>query len=255
MQFPFKIIESKISSREQFEMVDGYQPTHSLFYLKKGSFEIELDGSKEQIKKGDCFILPDYIHFKRSVINPIEFVYIKFGSISTCPYSFNLPYGKVVFEDEARFISNISTLEKLIASDSPLSSGYREHLLIDILFQIYFEQNPINSYSKEAVCYDEIVRATIEYITENLNKKILIKDICYAVGTNTSTLNFKFRREFDMSIGQFIMNERMKKAKHLLISTTYNISEIAQRTGFENVYYFSNAFKKFNGVSPSFYRS
>lgn len=255
MQFPFKIIESKISSRKQFEMVDGYQPTHSLFYLKKGSFIVEIDGINMEIQKGDCFILPDYIHFKRSVLNPIEFVYIKFACIPTCPYSFSLPYGKVNFTDEKRFISNISTLERLITSDSPLYSGYREHLLMDILFQIYFEQNPINSVSQETVCYDELVRAAVEYIDDNLNKKLLISDICCAVGTNMSTLNFKFRREFDMSIGQFIMNERMKIAKHLLISTTYNISEIALRVGFDNVYYFSNAFKKFNGVSPSFYRN
>ena len=44
MQFPFKIIESRISRRNEFDMKDGFQPTHALFYLKKGRFEIEIDG-------------------------------------------------------------------------------------------------------------------------------------------------------------------------------------------------------------------
>ena len=36
MQFPFRIIESSMTNRYQFDMVDGYQPTHAFFYLKKG---------------------------------------------------------------------------------------------------------------------------------------------------------------------------------------------------------------------------
>ena len=56
-----------------------------------------------------------------------------------------------------------------------------------------------------------------------------------------------------MSVGQFITGERMKIAKHLLIGTTYTISEIAERCGFDNVYYFSNSFKQQTGMSPSEY--
>ena len=49
MYFPFKIIESKIADRKQFELGDGHQPTHALFYLKEGSFVVEIDGTKEEI--------------------------------------------------------------------------------------------------------------------------------------------------------------------------------------------------------------
>lgn len=254
MSFPFKIIESKISNRNEFNLIDGHQPTHALFYLKKGRFYIEIDGAKEEIQAGDCVILPDYIHFRRNVINPIEFIFIKFACISNCHYSLNLPYGKISFKDKHRFSSNISALERLINNDTPLSAGYREHLLMDILFQIHFEQNLIDISSSKPAYYDKLTEAAVSYITRNLNKKILIEDICHAIRTNPSTLNFKFRREFNMSVGQFIINERIKKAKHLLISSTYSISEIATRCGFEDVYYFSNTFKKYTKLSPSSYR-
>ena len=251
MSFPFKIIESKISTRKQFDVINGCQPTHALFYLTKGSFSIEIEGIKDEIHAGDCIILPDYIPFRRSVLNPIEFIYIKFAYNVNCPYSFTIPYGKVTFKDEKRFISNITTFERLLTSDIPISVAYREHLLIDILFQIYFEQHSIDSTIQKTLSYDKLVASALSYITENLDKKILINDICHAIGTNTSTLNFKFRREFNMSVGQFIINERINKAKKLLISTTYSISEIALRCGFLNSYYFSNAFKKITGTSPS----
>jgi AraC-like DNA-binding protein len=101
---------------------------------------------------------------------------------------------------------------------------------------------------------DRLVARAISYITKNLHQKIRIEDICRAVGTNASTLNFKFHRELDLSVGQYIIAERMKAARHLLVSTTYSLSEIALRCGFENVYYFSNAFKKSNRISPLAYR-
>ena len=241
--------------RNEFDITDGHQPTHALFYIKKGSFQIEFDGVNEVINPGDCLIIPDYLHFRRHVLDPIEFVYLKFKNDLNCPYSFDIPYGKVTFKDKKRFISNISNLEQLIACDDLLSANYREHLLTDILFQFYFEQHEHNIASREQTIKEHIVESAVEYIEENIGRKILIQDICKRVGTNTSTLNFKFRRAFNMSVGQFIMNDRMKKARHLLIGTTYSISEIATRCGFDNVYYFSNTFKKMHGISPTDYRN
>ena len=60
MNFPFRIIESTISTRSEFDVTEGYQPTYALFFIKKGSFRIEHDGITEDIVPGDCIILPDY---------------------------------------------------------------------------------------------------------------------------------------------------------------------------------------------------
>lgn len=255
MQFPFRIIESSISKRSQFDVTDGCQPTHALFYLKKGSFDIEIDGTGETVRSGDCLILPDYLHFRRNITEPIEFVYIKFTDNLRCPYSLSIPYGKVAFDDKKRFSYNITIIEQLLDCDDALSINYLEHLLHDILFQISFSQENFGLRSEQHLFCNELIASATAYISEHICNKILIKDICHAVGSNSSTLNFSFRREFDMSVGQYIMNERMKKAKRFLIGTTYSIAEIAKRCGFDNIYYFSNAFKKKYGVSPTEYRS
>lgn len=254
MQFPFKIIESKYSTRSEFHATEGYQPTHALFYLKKGSFVIETNEVKEKVSAGDCYILPDYIHYRRNIIEPIEFVYVKFASNNICPYKIEIPFGKIKFADKQRFISNITNLENLLSKNDAISAGYREHLLLDILFHIYSENHPKGNNYEKANCSDMLVNSAITYIENNLSGKILIEQICRNIGTNASTLNFKFRREFNLSILQYITLQRIKKARKLLIGTSYSISEIAQRCGFENLYYFSNKFKKVQGVSPSAYR-
>lgn len=254
MILPVKIIESKMAQRKEFDLTDGFQPTHALFFLKEGNFTVEIAGEKERISAGDCVILPDYIHFRRNVLSPIVFVYVKFAYSPNSSFPLELPYGKVVFKDKQRFLSNISALEQSLLREERFFASYREHLLRDILFQLYFEQNAMGTPTEEFSCHDALLASAIEYISENLNHKILIDDICRTVGTNASTLNFKFRRHFNMSTAQFITKERMKRARHLLINTTYSISDIALRCGFENVYYFSNTFKKINGISPSAYR-
>ncbi len=254
MNFPFKIIESKISSRDQFEMVDGCQPTHALFYLKEGSFTMETDGGRYEITAGDCVILPDYLHFKRSVVLPIVFVYVKFAYDSDSNFSISLPEGKAEFKDKARFVSNITLLEKLLENDDVMSAFYRTHILNDILFQLYRENNPVGSLQKPYALRDKLTAAAVKYIRENIDKKPTIDDVCRAVSTNASTLNFKFNKHLGMSVGRYIIDVRIKRAKHFLVSTTYPLCEVAVRSGFDNAFYFSNAFKKYCGISPSQYR-
>ncbi len=255
MLYPYKIIDSKMSSRDQFEQTEGYQPTHALFYLKKGKFAIEINGCTEEIVEGECILLPDYIFFRRNVLNPIEFIYVKFAQNPKCPYTFPLPFGKVPLQNKTRILANILSMEKYIERDDALSAGYREILLMDILFHLFFEQSRPDTLSEKTTSNDPFVSKATEYMIAHIDQKLLIDDICREVGTNATTLNFKFRREFNLSIGQFILNERIKRAKKLLIGTTYSISEIASRCGFENVYYFSNFFKKHTGTFPSKYRT
>ena len=258
MQFPYRIIDSRISNRKEFDMTVGNQPTHALFYLKKGRFFIETEEKKrEEIREGDCLILPSYVHFKRSVIEPIEFLFIKFTNNESCPYTFALPYGRIALADgeaEKRFYDNIGKIEESLMHDNLMSACYREHLFFDLLLAI--ADNPYGEAlaSEQYLPRDPLLLSAIDYIRANLGQKIRIGDICKGIGTNASTLHFHFRRELGVSVNQFVILEKMKKARAMLIGTTYSISDIAVRCGFDNVYYFSNSFKKAYGISPLRYR-
>lgn len=253
MEIPFKIIESKMAVREQFDIAEGTQPTYALFYLKKGRFVTETAGKREQVAAGDCYLLSDAVYFHRRVLEPLEFVYIKFAPNPACPYGMELPFGKITFQNKERFLANIFALEELLLSPAPMAAGYREHLLQDILWQVYLES--AGSALSAAPCSDALVQAAAGYIKEHLAEKIGVEALCSAVGTNPSTLNYRFRRVWDCSIGQYILKERIRQAEKLLLATTFSISEIANRCGFENVYYFSNVFRKQKGIAPTRYRA
>lgn len=240
-------------------MTDGKQPTWAIFYLKEGSFVLNINGKSELINSGDFVILPDDLEFTRSVLEPIVFVYIKFTVDSKCRYSLNIPFGKIKLPESKRITADILAYETLIGHEDRASVCYREHLFRDILLSLYTNvgsqiyNNHFNDLSN-ASCHDKTVLSAMDFINKNTDKKLSIDGICRQVGTNPSTLNFKFRREFDISVGEFIISAKIRQAKKLLLGTNYSVSEIANRCGYDNIYYFSLAFKNNTGYTPTEFR-
>ncbi|HEY4876519.1 MAG TPA: helix-turn-helix domain-containing protein [Puia sp.] len=57
-----------------------------------------------------------------------------------------------------------------------------------------------------------------------------------------------------ISIQQFIIIQKIEKAKEMLLHTPFSIKEIAYELEYSNVAHLSNQFKKITGSSPSFYK-
>lgn len=207
----FQIIKSTVASRQEFTVRDGTRNTHGIFYLKEGHFRLEIDGITQEIRAGDCVILPRAVHFRRNVVSPIVFVYIKFAQLPGAEPSPPIPHGKIRFKDRARFLSTIDAMESLLDRTDPLAESYREHLLYDILFQAWQEKES----ASDKTSGDPMVDSAIAYIGENLEKKLRLNNLCSALGTNPSTLNYRFRRTTGSSAGSFIQQEQMKRARQL----------------------------------------
>lgn len=63
-----------------------------------------------------------------------------------------------------------------------------------------------------------------------------------------------FKKLFGIPFQDYVLAERMERAKILLLSTDMKNYEIAEAVGFEDPNYFSTAFKKKYGVSPNRYK-
>ena len=67
-----------------------------------------------------------------------------------------------------------------------------------------------------------------------------------------------FRQIFKKSTGQlpnkYILDLRINHASFLLQSTKYKVTEIALKSGFSDIKYFTTVFKKVTGFSPHKYR-
>jgi len=101
---------------------------------------------------------------------------------------------------------------------------------------------------------DNLTKYIKEYISDNMQGKLMLKDIAEHIFLSPNYLGYKFKQETGITIVEYINQERIAKAKNLLKTTFFQLSEISELCGFENQFYFSKVFKKATGLSPTQYR-
>ncbi|MCK5776336.1 MAG: helix-turn-helix domain-containing protein, partial [Bacteroidales bacterium] len=80
-----------------------------------------------------------------------------------------------------------------------------------------------------------------------------VQNICLDVGMSRPVLYRKLKALTDLSPKEYIQNKRLNLSKHLLEQGEKTISSIAYESGYSDPKYFSTAFKKKYGLSPSDY--
>lgn len=74
------------------------------------------------------------------------------------------------------------------------------------------------------------------------------------VGTNECTLKAAFKREFNMTVFQFLFEYRMAMAERYLLDTDLSIAEVGMMLGYDHQSHFSTAFRRRYGISPTAFR-
>lgn len=94
-----------------------------------------------------------------------------------------------------------------------------------------------------------------QYVEENLHLPISIQDLSKALHLSKSYLSHQIRQETGTSFSLLLQEKRLEKARELLESTDYKVSEIASAVGFEDQNYFSRVFRRSLQATPTQYRS
>ena len=96
----------------------------------------------------------------------------------------------------------------------------------------------------------------LQYIEKNLSDQSLsVAKICKELFISDSQLRRTIHQLAGVSPNGYITAIRLNKAKFLLSTTEESIKDISYACGFASPYYFSRAFSKATGMSPSQYRT
>lgn len=242
-------IIDEIIERNEFEIVKGHQPHHAIMILLDGSFFCKLSDEVSFVAKaGDIIVFPLDCLFERQVIEPCR-IYLAYFSVDTShPLGQCLPSGKLNFHDLERAKANKNTLIDLLNRSDEPSNAMRQHILNDILYQYFYECAPsLNSKNK----ISPEVFSIIDYMAHNLAKQISLDELADIAGLSKNGLIKRFRSEIGCTPYAYLSQLRLQKAKSLILHTSLSMSQIAEKCGYDSLYYFSNSFKKKFGVSPS----
>ena len=98
------------------------------------------------------------------------------------------------------------------------------------------------------------VRKIKEHINRSPERNIPLEELALKAGISKEHLIRTFREMYGIPPVRYRMERRMDKAVSLLMNTNMKIREIAESTGFRNIFYFSRMFKKLFGLSPKEFR-
>lgn len=89
-------------------------------------------------------------------------------------------------------------------------------------------------------------------IMENMdNEDLNIEFLCQNMGVSRASLYNRLKSLTSMGANEYVNKLRIEKSMDLLRDTEMSITEIAERMGFSSSRYFSTAFKKYTGITPT----
>ncbi|HIW34824.1 MAG TPA: helix-turn-helix domain-containing protein [Candidatus Paenibacillus intestinavium] len=99
-----------------------------------------------------------------------------------------------------------------------------------------------------------IIDTVKKYVQDDLHQNITLKKISSMLHFNCAYLGQKFRLHENMSFNEYLLQQRMEKAKFLLKKTDMKIYEIANEVGYREIDWFYKKFKQYTGLSSNEYR-
>lgn len=239
----FNYITCLLVSKDKFEIESGILTKASIFYITDGEIQYIINGIEETAGAGDLVCFPADLYFERKIIKPVTFYHIFFEN----PQKAELPCGKIFFADKARLMSSLDYLYNLELN--PEDRGNLKNYFLNDIFVQRKTELLIRHVEK-----DEIVIKAMEYFEKNYDRKITLEEVSAEIGVSVPCMINHFKKTLKITPIKYLTGFRIKNAEKLLCTTDLPVSRISEKCGFENPYYFSNTFKKYNKVSPMKFR-
>ena len=140
---------------------------------------------------------------------------------------------------------------KLGADDYLLKPFSRE----DVEAMLIKVKEKLDREKKQQQVHELVEKAEFSDLEQAIHDRLAdtelsLKSLSFQLGFNSSYLSVLIKKELGLPFQDYLIQERMKRAKLLLLTTDLKVYEIAEQVGFEDMNYFSQRFKQIVGVTP-----
>lgn len=161
---------------------------------------------------------------------------------------FNSHYSFHISEN-VKILNLFQQLYQIQSSPGATAKFHGKRLLMEFLGELFDSSEKYLADDKTAV-----IEMVLEYIRQNYAEGLNINQVAAHFKMNRRKLAPLFKRHVGMTPSDYLIECRILKAKELLYVCDYSIKQVSECVGYSDSLFFSRAFKKKTGVSPSQYR-
>lgn len=221
-----------------------------IYYITEGTATLVLKGRRLPLKPNHLYYIPAYSVVTAECDVFLGHYYLHFEwDKANSPFlsMFNLTSET---EGTPLHLSLIQRAIDIVNSADNASSKAQLELngIMQILTSAFISSN--NAAEQDAFRFLDILK----FIDENLDRRITVRELAAQANLNEVYFSNLFKRMFDISPLQYVLNKKISHSMLLLKNTKLSVKEIAYKIGFDDELYFSRIFKNKTGLSPKMFR-
>lgn len=222
-----------------------------LIFVESGVLSIQEDDALYSVGPGQyIFLAPGKMH-EGTIDFPadLKFFWIHFTLLSSdsVEQGMTLPTYNTVKDADI-----VSSLFRLFLSEQMESAPVD---LLNVVLLLILKKISASVLIDNKVGHENVlVRQTTSYIRTHFHHPISTSTIAARLNCNPDYLGRLFRQHRGRTVTDEINLQRVKSAETLLVTSLLSLPEIASRSGFADLGYFREIFKKHKGVTPKKWR-
>lgn len=223
-----------------------------LFLLIQSPMRFWFDNREVLVNPGACILYEPGFLQRYQAVQEFSNSYVHFYADPADMEPFSFPFNQILYLDCTDEINQyIKKIHREYLMQQPHSSKQIHALITQlmILLDRSCQQNIAQEHGTDTM-YSEFQSIRLQMLSY-CDEEWPAERLCQMLGLEKSQVYSYYRQYFHTTPKAELIHARIDKAKYLLTNEAMQISQVAQASGFRDIYHFSRYFKKICGCSPS----
>ncbi|WAJ72062.1 AraC family transcriptional regulator [Catenovulum adriaticum] len=229
-----------------------------IYYVTEGEAVLEFDGFDIVMKPGHLYFIPPYSLKSHACAKHLSFYWVHFHALIDGDldlFSLFAQPKEIKVDSVDKTLACLTQLtESVDAGEAQVAALLKRNMLLTELL-LPFADDIVEQVKQQAMSGYMRFLPVLKYIQAHLSDTLSIKLLAEQMNMSAEHFSRSFKQQINIAPKRYILQKRISLAKQLLLLNNLSISEIADKTGYLDVYHFSKNFKQEVGLSPSKFKS
>ncbi|MBU5350676.1 AraC family transcriptional regulator [Paenibacillus barcinonensis] len=226
---------------------------HGFIFVIRGEASMSVNGTVYELYPGSVFHAAPGMYLDSQVNGQSEYEYYSLfyrydraGEDKCVPELFS--HYKLESGADPRVVELLIMLQKQFSNQGGIGKLRIKQLFLSIMVHIF---TGYSQRERAASPCEKMVEEAISYIQGHYMNPMTLDELAKLHGVGSKRFSYFFHKYTGFRPIDYVIHYRLERASELLRSGNYLVRDVAASVGYTNPLYFSRAFKKKFGVSPS----